>query len=86
MADFTPNYWNYQTNNIKTSYKKFVDLFCIIFKLELDQDRGLCQVSACFYRTVWRISNGKSGTFRLSSFRRFVNSPWSTELFCVSYE
>ena len=30
--------------------------------------RGLCQVSACFYHTVWRISNGKSGTFAYQVF------------------
>ena len=30
VDDFTPDYWNYQTNNIEASYKKFVDLFRII--------------------------------------------------------
>ena len=48
MDDFRPYYWNYQTNYMKTSYKKFVDLFCIIFKLELDQD--ISEVCAKFQR------------------------------------
>lgn len=48
VDDFTPNYWNYQTNYIKTSCKTFVDLFCIIFKLELDQD--ISEVCAKFQR------------------------------------
>ena len=30
--------------------------------------KGLCQVSACFYHTVWRISNGKSGIFAYQVF------------------
>ena len=48
VDDFTPNYWNYQTNYIKTSCKTFVNLFCIIFKPELDQD--ISEVCAKFQR------------------------------------
>ena len=78
MDDVTPNYWNYQTNYIKTSYKKIVDLFCIIFTLRLDQDisKVCAKFSACFHHTVWRISNGKSGT--VSDKRHF----WSCPLHC----
>ena len=38
MDDSTPNFWNYQTNYIKTSYNNIVDLFRIIFKLELEDN------------------------------------------------
>ena len=35
--------------------------------------RGLCQVSACFYRTVWRILNRKSGAFPWATLKRIKN-------------
>ena len=61
MDDFTPDYWNYKKNNIKTIYKKFVDLFCIFFMLELDQD--ISEVCAKFQR----VSIVRLGEFRTES-------------------
>ena len=43
-----PNYLNYQTTYIITSYKQFIDLFSIILKLDLDQD--ISEVCAKFQR------------------------------------
>ena len=33
-----PKYWENQPNKILATCKKIVDLFCIIFKLELEHD------------------------------------------------
>ena len=38
MEGFLPNDWENQTNYITSTYKKFLDLFCIILKQELEQD------------------------------------------------
>ena len=61
VDDFTPNYWNYQTHYIRTSYKKIVDLFCTISKLELDQD--IWEVYAKFQH----VSIIRFGEFRTES-------------------
>ena len=58
VDDFMLNYLNYQTNDI-TSYKKIVDLFCIIFKLEVEQD--IIEVCAKFHR-VSIVQFGEFGT------------------------
>ena len=74
------------TNEIKTRYEKFVDLFCIPFKLELDQD--IWEVCAKFQRaSIVRFRQFpreirerefprefQEKLERLPSFRRFVNS------------
>ena len=50
-----------QIRYLKTSYKKCVDLFCIIFKLELDQD--ISEVCTKFQR----VSIIRFGEFRTES-------------------
>ena len=56
---------NDQTNYMKTSYKNLSIFFAFFFQPRVRRRyfRGLYHVSAGFYRTVWRISNGKSVTF-----------------------
>ena len=47
MDGFKPNEWENQTNDTISTCKNSVDLFCIIFKLELEQDMSK-QVDAKF--------------------------------------
>ena len=51
MDGFFFFFWENQTNDIISTYKKFLNLFCIFFKQELEQD--ISNVDTKFQRVLF---------------------------------